>query len=46
MVSIPLVRNFAPGAAFALHAHGTIAVEAYLQDVQRLAERLPQRVGV
>jgi acyl-coenzyme A synthetase/AMP-(fatty) acid ligase len=41
MVSIPLVRKFAPGAAFALRAQGTVSVEAYLQDVQRLAACLP-----
>ena len=40
---LPLVRGFAPGAAFAYRDGRAIPVEAFLSDVAQLARALPER---
>ncbi len=40
--TVPLIRNFAPGAVFAYYDGGAVSVEEYLRDVRRLAHALPQ----
>jgi acyl-coenzyme A synthetase/AMP-(fatty) acid ligase len=41
--TLPLVRGFAAGAAFAYRDGKPVAVETFLHDVARLAETLPER---
>ncbi len=43
MVSIPLVRGFDAGAAFAYRSGRRLSVEQFLWDVSRLAASLPDR---
>ncbi|HEU0289207.1 MAG TPA: AMP-binding protein [Burkholderiales bacterium] len=43
MVSIPLVRGFGAGAAFAYRDGRRLSVEQFLSDVSRLAASLPDR---
>jgi acyl-coenzyme A synthetase/AMP-(fatty) acid ligase len=43
MVTIPLIRGFGAGAAFAYRDGQAIGVEAFLRDVAQLADRLPAR---
>jgi len=41
--ALPLVRGFAPGAAFAYRDRRTVPVETFLGDVEQLARALPER---
>jgi acyl-coenzyme A synthetase/AMP-(fatty) acid ligase len=43
MITIPLVRGFSPGAAFAYREGQAVGVEAFLRDAQALAALLPDR---
>jgi len=43
MASIPLIRGFRAGAAFAYRDGLAISVEAFLRDAGHLADRLPER---
>jgi acyl-coenzyme A synthetase/AMP-(fatty) acid ligase len=43
MITIPLVRGFGPGAAFAYREGQAVGVEAFLRDAQELAAMLPDR---
>ena len=43
MVSMPLVRGFGAGAAFAYRSGRQLSVERFLSDVSRLAASLPDR---
>jgi len=43
MVSMPLVRGFSAGAAFAYHGGRRLSIEQFLWDVSRLAASLPDR---
>jgi len=43
MVSMPLVRGFGAGAAFAYRSGRRLSVERFLSDVSRLAASLPDR---
>jgi acyl-coenzyme A synthetase/AMP-(fatty) acid ligase len=41
--ALPLVRSFAPGAAFAYRDGRALPIEAFLSDVAQLARALPER---
>ena len=43
MVTIPLIRSFGAGAAFAYREGRAVSVETFLRDAARLADRLPER---
>jgi acyl-coenzyme A synthetase/AMP-(fatty) acid ligase len=43
MITIPLIRGFNPGAAFAYREGQAVGVEAFLQDTRALAALLPER---
>lgn len=43
MASLPLIRGFEGGAAFAYRDGRTISVDTFLRDAAHLADRLPER---